>query len=275
MNHGGTEDTGAGPGTQDIAAGAELVRVRGVEKHFGTGVSVLGRLELSVREGEFTAIVGPSGCGKSTLLRLVAGLETPDTGSLLVDGLCPRDATHEVAFVFQDPTLLPWLKASENVRLLLELRGIPPSELEQRTLQALELVRLSSHAGHYPRQLSGGQRMRVSLARALALSPRLLLLDEPFAALDELTREALNEELLALRALQRWTALFVTHSVSEAVFLSDRVLVMGQSPAGLIADIAVELPARRDEATRRSAAYLDLVSKISGLLRAQTREGRT
>jgi NitT/TauT family transport system ATP-binding protein len=251
------------------------VRVRGVEKHFGTGVSVLGRLELSVREGEFTAIVGPSGCGKSTLLRLVAGLETPDTGSLLVDGLCPRDATHEVAFVFQDPTLLPWLKASENVRLLLELRGIPPSELEQRTLQALELVRLSSHAGHYPRQLSGGQRMRVSLARALALSPRLLLLDEPFAALDELTREALNEELLALRALQRWTALFVTHSVSEAVFLSDRVLVMGQSPAGLIADIAVELPARRDEATRRSAAYLDLVSKISGLLRAQTREGRT
>ena len=234
---------------------------------------MLGRVELCICEGEFTAIVGPSGCGKSTLLRLVAGLENPDEGLIRVDGLCPRDATHEVAFVFQDPTLLPWLKASENVRLLLDLQGLPAKVRAQRAASALELVRLTSHAEHYPRQLSGGQRMRVSLARALALAPKLLLLDEPFAALDELTREALNEELLALRALQRWTALFVTHSVSEAVFLSDRILVMGQSPLGIIADLRVELPPQRDAATRRSPAYLDLVSKISGQLRAQRQEG--
>lgn len=251
-----------------IPAPEPLVRLAGIEKRFGAPSSVLGKVTLDLADGGFTSLVGPSGCGKSTLLRLIAGLETPDAGTLRVDGLPPGEAAHEIAFVFQDPTLLPWLDAESNARLLLDLRKLPDPERRERARHALELVGLSSHARHFPRQLSGGQRMRVSLARALALSPRLLLLDEPFGALDELTRESLNEELLALRARQGWTALFVTHSVSEAVFLSDRILVMGASPAGIIADIPVPLPATREEATRRTPAFLDTVAHISRLLRA-------
>lgn len=245
-----------------------LVSVKNLRKDFGGRCSVFGELSLTIQDGEFVGIVGPSGCGKSTLLRLIAGLEKAEAGEIRVAGLSPGAAAHEMAFVFQDPTLLPWLTAEQNARLLLDLRKLPREQRHDLAAKALKMVHLESHALHYPRELSGGQRMRVSLARAFALSPKLLLLDEPFAALDELTRERLNEELLTLRAEQKWTALFVTHSISEAVFLSDRILVLGRAPGGLLQEFRVELPeGKRNADTRRSPAYLDLVAKISTLLR--------
>ena len=245
-----------------------IVEFRDVTKRFGDGPLVLDRLSLVAQPGDFLSLIGPSGCGKSTLLRLVAGLSPVTDGHLIVDHLTPDDAAAELAFVFQEPTLLPWLTVAENVSLAKKLRGVSAAERAATCQDALELVRLADRADAYPRQLSGGQKMRVSLARALSLSPKILLLDEPFGALDEMTREHLNEELLAIREQKAWTAFFVTHSVSEAVFLSNRILVMSANPGRVHMEIRVGLPYPRTSDTRLSRAYHDLVADVSRVLRS-------
>ncbi len=242
-----------------------MVELQQVSKRFGAGAPVLDRITLQAAAGEFISVIGPSGCGKSTLLRLVAGL-TPLSGGAL------RTATPDtsLSFVFQDPTLLPWLTAEDNVALPLRLeRPTRPDAalIEGRVQDALALVGLTEKAGAYPRELSGGQRMRVSLARALVTEPRLLLLDEPFGALDEITREQLNEELLALRERQQWTAFFVTHSVSEAVFLSSRILVLSANPGRVHREIAVPLAYPRTAEIRLEPGFHALVNEVSRALR--------
>jgi NitT/TauT family transport system ATP-binding protein len=245
-----------------------LIHCQALAKRFdAAGPAVLGPLDLAVAPGEFVSVLGPSGCGKSTLLRLISGLLAPTNGALTVAGR-PPGTLDDLAYVFQDATLLPWLRVDANVETLLRLRRVPGAERARRRDAALGLVRLTEKARAYPRQLSGGQRMRVSLARALALEPRVLLLDEPFGALDEMTRDHLGEELLAIRARQAWTALFVTHSVAEAVFLSSRILILASHPGRIAHDLAVALPYPRNQETRRAPDYLRLVAEVSARLRA-------
>lgn len=251
-----------------------IVRFAGVRKRFGDGPVVLEELTLAVERGEFVTFIGPSGCGKSTILRLIAGLSPVTEGELTVDGRAPQVAAAELAFVFQDPTLLPWLTVERNVAMPLRLRGVDRAERREMAQRYLRLVGLADRAGAYPRQLSGGQKMRVSLARALSLSPKLLLLDEPFGALDEMTRDHLNEELLAIRQQEAWTGFFVTHSVAEAVFLSTRIFVLGARPGHLAATVPVDLPYPRTEDTRQAEAYQRLVVAVSKLLRSVERDQR-
>lgn len=244
-----------------------LIRLHAVTKRFGASAPpVLGPINLSVETGEFVSILGPSGCGKSTLLRLLSGLDEPNEGNLTVQGR-PSAQCDDLAYVFQDPTLLPWLQVAANVEALMRLRGVGRDERARRRVAALALVRLADRADAYPRQLSGGQRMRVSLARALTLEPRVLLLDEPFGALDEMTRDHLGEELLAIRERQRWTALFVTHSVSEAVFLSSRIVILAAKPGRVIHDLKIDTPYPRHHDIRRDPAHLKLVAEVSARLR--------
>lgn len=245
-----------------------LVELREVTKRFGAGPLVLDRISFGANTGDFLSLIGPSGCGKSTLLRLVAGLSPVTEGNLEIDGLTPEAAAAELAFVFQEPTLLPWLTVAKNVEVPQKLRGVASNVRAATRARVLDLVRLSGKADAYPRQLSGGQKMRVSIARALALSPKLLLLDEPFGALDEMTREHLNEELLAIRQQQAWTAFFVTHSVAEAVFLSNRILVMSANPGRIHTEITVPFPYPRTEETRLSRPYHELVAHVSRILRS-------
>jgi NitT/TauT family transport system ATP-binding protein len=240
-----------------------LVEFRQVGKRFGDGPPVLDNIRLTAEAGEFISVIGPSGCGKSTLLRLLAGLSPVTTGALFIAGQPPDQAGAELAFVFQEPALLPWHTVTKNVELPLRLRGVPATERAPAATAALALVGLADRGGFYPRQLSGGQKMRVSLARALTLAPKLLLLDEPFGALDELTRQGLNEELLAIHLRQAWTAFFVTHSVAEAVFLSRRVVVLSAHPGRIQAEIAVPLAYPRTSETRLSRDYQDLVVEVS------------
>lgn len=244
-----------------------LIRMQALTKRFGSGLPVLDGLTLDVAAGEFVSLIGPSGCGKSTLLRLLSGLTPASGGQITVAGRQTGE-TDDLAYVFQDPTLLPWLKVAENVETLLRLRRMLAAERRRRSVAALELVRLTDKAHAYPRQLSGGQRMRVSLARALALEPRLILLDEPFGALDEMTRDRIGEELLAIRERQQWTALFVTHSVAEAVFLSSRILIFAANPGRVVHDLPITLPYPRNHDTRLAPAYLGLVAEVSAKLRA-------
>ncbi len=245
-----------------------IVEFRDATKRFGEGPLVLDLLNLTVQPGEFVSLIGPSGCGKSTLLRLIAGLTPLTAGSLIVDRRSPDAAAADLAFVFQEPTLLPWLSVAANVELPLSLRGVAPAERSVTRRRVLDLVRLSEKADAYPRQLSGGQKMRVSIARALALSPKILLLDEPFGALDEMTREHLNEDLLTIRERHAWTAFFVTHSVAEAVFLSNRIVIFSANPGHLHTEIPVPFPYPRTEATRRSRPFHDLVADVSRILRS-------
>ena len=244
-----------------------FVEFREVTKRFGDGPIILDRVSLSVQSGDFVSIIGPSGCGKSTVLRLVAGLTPPTSGTLHL-ARSPEDNASELGFVFQDPTLLPWLNTAENIELPQKLRGISAAERVATRNRVLDLVLLREKSAAYPRQLSGGQKMRVSIARALALSPRLLLLDEPFGALDEMTRERLNEELLTIRDRQLWTALFVTHSVAEAVFLSNRIIVMSARPGRVHTEISVPLSYPRTAETRLSQDYLDIVRAVTRELRS-------
>ncbi|MDE3083980.1 MAG: ABC transporter ATP-binding protein [Verrucomicrobiota bacterium] len=243
-----------------------IVELRNAAKRFGNGPLVLDRLSFAAQKRDFIGVIGPSGCGKSTLLRLVAGLSPASSGSVLIEGVESKATPADLAFIFQEPTLLPWLTAEKNVELPLKLRSA--SRREEICARVLALVKLSDHARFYPRQLSGGQKMRVSLARALSLVPKILLLDEPFGALDEMTREHLNEELLAIREQQAWTAFFVTHSVAEAVFLANRILVLSANPGRVHAEIAVPLPYPRTAETRLSRAYQELVAEVSRLLRS-------
>ena len=248
------------------------VEFRAVEKRYGAGPVILDAFSLAAAPGDFIALIGPSGCGKSTLLKLIAGLSPVTAGALLLGGRAatPERAStgDELAYVFQEPTLLPWLTVAANVALPLELRATPPDRRAELVRTALALVGLEPRAAYAPRQLSGGQKMRVSIARALVLSPQILLLDEPFGALDEMTRDRLNEELLAIRERQSWTAFFVTHSVAEAVFLSNRIVVMSANPGRLHREIRVDLPYPRTPATRRDPAYHALVDEASQLLRS-------
>ena len=244
------------------------IQFRNVSKRFAPGAPpVLEGINLSIDRGEFVSIIGPSGCGKSTLLKLVAGLSACSQGEIQVDGMTPVNAREIVSFVFQDATLLPWRTVQRNVALALELEGRTREEIANTTQKLLELVGLSHVAGHYPRQLSGGMKMRASIARALATRPRILLMDEPFAALDEMTRDRMNEELLRLRTEHHWTALFVTHSVAEAVFLSSRVIVLAPHPGRVAHDLEVNLPYPRTAAVRESREFDDLVNHTSKLLR--------
>jgi len=221
-----------------------LLTLEEVGKRFANGVDALSGLSFQVSEGEFVSLLGPSGCGKSTALRLIAGLLAPDHGAIRWQGVRP-----ELGFVFQEPTLMPWADALANARLPLDLKQASRAESEARAGRALARLGLGDFLHAYPRQLSGGMKMRVSIARALAAAPRLLLMDEPFAALDEPTRQSLNDDLLALSREDGITVIFVTHSVTEASYLSDRVLVMSPRPGRIKSEIV--LPAGpRDRLSR-------------------------
>ena len=245
-----------------------VIDCRAVSKRFGNGPLVLDNLSFTAERGDFVSVIGPSGCGKSTLLRLLAGLTPLSTGEIQIAGQPPGYSTEETAFVFQEPALLPWLDVSKNIELPLTLRHLPGARRAELRDRALALVRLIDKAAAYPRELSGGQKMRVSLARALTLSPSLLLLDEPFGALDEMTRQHLNEELLSIRARETWTAFFVTHSVAEAVFLSNRILVLAANPGRIHAEISIGLPFPRTAESRLSPDYLRLVAEVTRVLRS-------
>jgi NitT/TauT family transport system ATP-binding protein len=243
------------------------ISIDSVSKQFRSGALALERVSMQVAKGEFVSLLGPSGCGKSTLLRLVSGLTPATAGSVVVNGKTPASARAEMSFIFQDATLLPWRTVERNVGLGLELEHAPRSERKAKVAKMLELVGLTHVAGRYPRQLSGGMKMRVSIARALVSRPRILLLDEPFAALDEMSRDRLNEELLRLYAEQQWTVLFVTHSVAEAVFLSTRVVILAAHPGRVAHVVPIELPWPRTAETRMTDAYEEQVAHVSRLLR--------
>src|ERR1700678_59838 len=227
------------------------VRVERLRRVFAGGVPVIDGLDLDIAAGSFVALLGPSGCGKSTLLRLVAGLDPPDGGTVTLEG-APRHA--RVAFVFQDAHLLPWRSVLENAALPLELAGVDGAGRRDEARRALADVGLAEAMGKLPHELSGGMRMRVSLARALVTRPDLLLLDEPFAALDEMTRQRLDDQLPALWARLGLTVIFVTHSVDEAAYLAERAVVLSARPARIVGDHAIELPRERTAALRTEAA---------------------
>lgn len=245
-----------------------IVEFQHASKRYGDGPLIIDDLTLAAQPGDFISLIGPSGCGKSTLLKLISGLSALSSGGLKVNGLAPEQAARELAYVFQEPTLLPWLTVGRNVELLMRLDGSPSIERGATRDRVLSLVRLDGLADRYPRQLSGGQKMRVSIARALSRSPRILLLDEPFGALDEMTRDHLNEELLAIRQQEAWTAFFVTHSVAEAVFLSNRIVIMAAGPGRIHEEISVHFPYPRTAETRQSPAYQELVARVSRVLRS-------
>jgi NitT/TauT family transport system ATP-binding protein len=238
-----------------------------VSKRYGNAHAVLDQVDLCVLKEEFVTLIGPSGCGKSTVLKLISGLTPPNGGTLRVDGMTPANAREIVSYIFQDATLLPWRTVRQNVALGLELEGVSKDRRAEKTTALLELVGLGPFADAYPRELSGGMKMRVSIARALATSPRLLLMDEPFAALDEMSRDRLNEELLRLRAEQNWTGVFVTHSVAEAVFLSTRIVVLAPNPGRICSMLPVDLPWPRTAALRATPEFEALVAEVSHELR--------
>jgi NitT/TauT family transport system ATP-binding protein len=247
-----------------------LVALRGVEKAFPTGTVALAGLDLEIRKGEFLSLLGPSGCGKSTALRIVAGLSEPTGGavewSAQAAALAARKGGGAIGFVFQEPTLMPWTDVFENVRLPLKLAGLSGSGAAARVDAALERVGLQKFRRAYPRELSGGMRMRVSIARALVTEPELLLMDEPFAALDEITRFKLNDDLLAMWQALRTTVVFVTHSVFESVYLSSRIAVMAARPGRVSSELAIEQPYPRDSNFRTSHEYAAFCRRTSEAL---------
>jgi NitT/TauT family transport system ATP-binding protein len=256
----------------NAGAGVPEIEIAGVTKQYGNARAVLESINLVVAKQEFISIIGPSGCGKSTILKLIAGLAIPTSGTIRVDGMTPLNARETISFVFQDATLLPWRTVKQNIGLGLELEHAPNARREKEIAALLDLVGLKHVAKSYPRELSGGMKMRVSIARALATNPQLMLLDEPFAAIDEMSRDRLNEEILRLRAEQNWTAVFVTHSVSEAVFLSDRIVVLAPNPGRIYAEFPVELPAARTSVIRNSPEFDAIVARVSHTLRETLRQ---
>ena len=240
--------------------GTTILDFQDVAMTFPDGTTALAGVDLTVARGEFVSVVGPSGCGKSTLLRIASGLEQTTEGTMTAD-------TRRIGYVFQDATLLPWRDVSANVELLAELHGIPKGERKEKAKQAIDLVGLTGFEKHLPRALSGGMRMRASLARSLTLDPELFLFDEPFGALDEITRERLNDELVRLYTEKQFGALFITHSVSEAVYLSTKVVVMSGRPGRIVATFDVPFPLPRDPDLRFTAEYAELVGAVSHALR--------
>jgi NitT/TauT family transport system ATP-binding protein len=251
---------------------APIIELTGVAKTFESragATEALRAVSLKVGAGEFVSIIGPSGCGKSSLLRIVGDLVEPSSGAVRVNGKSARQARldRDYGIVFQAPVLYEWRTVLENVRLPLELAGRPRDEREQRPRALLRLVGLDDFAEHYPWQLSGGMQQRVSIARALVLNPSILLMDEPFGALDEMTRERLNQELLQVCAETSATALFVTHSIAEAVFLSSRIVVMSPRPGRIDRVVTVDLPRPRADTTRALPRFFELVTEVRQSLR--------
>jgi NitT/TauT family transport system ATP-binding protein len=247
-----------------MAVGAPVVTLSGVGKRYGNGTLAVQGVELAIGQGDFVSLLGPSGCGKSTVLRMIAGLIEPSTGRIA--HASGGERTGDVGFVFQEPTLMPWATALKNVALPLRLAGANRAEAADRAAAALASVGLAGFERSYPRALSGGMKMRVSIARALVTKPRLLLMDEPFAALDEITRHRLNNDLLTLWQAERFTAIFVTHSVFESVYLSRRIVVMAARPGRVVEDIEVNAPYPRDEVFRTSADYAGHTRTVSDAL---------
>jgi len=250
-----------------------MLEIRNVAKRFhsrGTTVTALDNFDLTVRPGEFLTIVGPSGCGKSTLLNLVSGLVGTTEGELLLNGQRIRGVDRDVGYITQSDNLFPWRTTLNNVLYGLEIQGMPKAERTARARELLKLVGLETHADHYPSELSGGQKQRVGIARSLAIEPKLLLMDEPFGALDALTREYLQGELQRICAERDLTVLFVTHSIDEAIFLSDRIMVMGVNPGRIIAEFSINLPKPRGEYNfRAEAEYAVLREQIWELLQSE------
>lgn len=252
-----------------------LIVMRQVTMSYGPERLVLSNVDCEFQRGEFVALLGPSGCGKSTLLRLVAGLLTPTSGMLAIAGIPPvqaRQSAQRLAFVFQEPNLLPWRTVAANIALPLELAGASRAIQTAAVLDILPLIGLTADdARKRPRDLSGGMRMRVSLARALVTQPDLLLLDEPFAALDDVLRQQLNEELVRIWRVRKWTGMFVTHNVAEAVFLSQRVLVMSSRPGQISADIRIPFDYPREPALRADPRFARLCGDLGQQLREAAR----
>ena len=248
------------------------VEAKGVGKVFGgeaEAVEALRDIDFTLSQGDFVSLIGPSGCGKSTLLRLIGDLSAPTSGELTVNGKSPERARldRDYGIVFQSATLLDWRTVKKNVELPLEIMGFETAERSSTADEMLELVQLGEFGDHYPWQLSGGMQQRVAIARALAFKPSILLMDEPFGALDEMTRELMQQEVLQLWAEVGTTVVFVTHSIPEAVFLSTRVLVMSPRPGRITDEINIDLSAKRDEETREDARYYELVTEVREALR--------
>jgi len=243
-----------------LSLGSEVIAFRDAGKIFPDGTEAVRNVSFSLRAGEFLSVVGPSGCGKSTLLRMASGLAPETSGTV-------ERFVSNIGYVFQDPTLLPWRTVLRNVELLAELDGVPRQRRKDLARSAIRLVGLEGFENHYPKALSGGMRMRASLARALTTKPPLFLLDEPFGALDEITRGALNEELLRLYVSERFAAIFITHSIGEAVYLSSRVLVMSPRPGTIVAEIEIPFPYPRSPELRFHPDFGHLASEVSRALR--------
>jgi NitT/TauT family transport system ATP-binding protein len=238
-----------------VSVAPSVVSLHDVGKTFPNGTVALSGLDLDVRQGEFLSLLGPSGCGKSTALRIIAGLSEPSAGNVAWHQTQGSRNGRRIGFVFQEPTLMPWTTVFNNVLLPLKLKGVSGGNAQASVTAALDRVGLQGFAQAYPRELSGGMRMRVSIARALVMEPELLLMDEPFAALDEITRFRLNNDLLELWQALRMTVVFVTHSVFESVFLSSRIVVMAARPGRAFTELAVDAPYPRDQGFRTSAEY--------------------
>ncbi|WP_420412629.1 ABC transporter ATP-binding protein [Roseibium sp.] len=245
---------------------APIVSLKEISKSFENGTTALNDLSLDICKGEFVSLLGPSGCGKSTALRIITGLTAPSSGKVTWPLEAPQETDHELSFVFQEPTLMPWSTVFGNVYLPLRLKGLSKKAARGDVMDALKMVGLAEAADSYPRELSGGMKMRVSIARALVTKPKILLMDEPFAALDEITRFKLNNDLLELWQSFGLTVVFVTHSVFESVYLSNRIVVMAARPGRIFSDLNIEAPYPRDEAFRTSTAYAGFCREISETL---------
>jgi len=253
-------------------AAPAVVQIAGVGKRFGDGeasVTALDGIELEIRSGEFVSLIGPSGCGKSTLLRLIGDLTSPSRGTVQVNGKPARRARldRDYGMVFQAPVLMDWRTVAKNIELPLEIMGWKPADRSARSAELLKLIELDGFEGRHPWQLSGGMQQRVAIARALAFDPKLLLMDEPFGALDEMTRERMNLELMRIWGRTRTTVVFVTHSIPEAVFLSTRVVVMSARPGRITRVVEVDLPQPRTVETRETERYFELVTEVREALR--------
>lgn len=258
----------ANPADAKAAAGA--ISIRGLSKTFGA-LKVLDKVDCTIGEAEFVSILGPSGCGKSTILRIIAGLVQPDAGAeLRLLGEPFGGKSDQVGVVFQTHNMLPWLTVEKNIRLSCEVRGVARAEIARRVEEILPVLKLEGFRDKYPHQISGGMKQRAALGQTLIAQPKVLLLDEPFGALDALTRDQLNVELLRLWQKIRKTVVLITHSISEAIFLSDRVLVMSDRPSRVVSDVSIDLPRPRDpKATREDPRFGQYVTQLSALMGVQ------